>query len=99
MLWPSESPGSGGCMTLLNKAAILAATDIKTEDVEVPEWGGTVRVRTISAAESMATNTEALKDGQGDPAFMTAHLLSSCLIAEDGASEAWTAEDLRALAK
>ena len=32
-------------MNLLSKTAILAAQDLQTEDVEVPEWGGAVRVR------------------------------------------------------
>ena len=32
-------------MTLLSKTAILAAQHLQTEDVEVPEWGGAVRVR------------------------------------------------------
>ena len=32
-------------MSLLSKEAILAAQDLPSEDVEVPEWGGTVRVR------------------------------------------------------
>ena len=27
-------------MSLLSKTAILAAQDLQTEDVEVPEWGG-----------------------------------------------------------
>lgn len=35
-------------MTLLSKAAILGAVDLKTEDVEVTEWGGTVRVAMMS---------------------------------------------------
>ena len=35
-------------MALLSKAAILGAVDLKTEDVEVPEWGGTVRVVMMS---------------------------------------------------
>lgn len=35
-------------MTLLSKAAILGALDLKTEDVEVAEWGGTVRVAMMS---------------------------------------------------
>ena len=32
-------------MTLLSKTAILTANDLQTEDIEVPEWGGAVRVR------------------------------------------------------
>lgn len=38
-------------MTLLSREAILGANDRKTEDVDVPEWGGTVRVRALSGAE------------------------------------------------
>lgn len=30
---------------------ILGADDLRSEDVEVPEWGGTVRVRGMSGAE------------------------------------------------
>ncbi len=35
-------------MTLISKTAILAAQDLQTEDVEVPEWGGAVRVRVVA---------------------------------------------------
>lgn len=36
---------------LLDRSAILGAQDLKTEDVAVPEWNGTVRVRCLTAAE------------------------------------------------
>jgi hypothetical protein len=35
----------------LSREDILGAQDLKTEDVEVPEWGGTVRVRSLTGAE------------------------------------------------
>lgn len=35
----------------LSKKAILEAKDIKTMEVEVPEWGGSVMVRVISGAD------------------------------------------------
>lgn len=38
-------------MSLLDRTAILGADDRRTEDVAVPEWGGTVRVRALSGAE------------------------------------------------
>lgn len=38
-------------MALLSKEEILAADDIQVEDVEVPEWGGTVRVRGLTGAQ------------------------------------------------
>jgi hypothetical protein len=38
-------------MPLLSKEQILAVDDLTYEDVEVPEWGGTVRVRMLTGAE------------------------------------------------
>ena len=38
-------------MALLTREEILQADDLPVEDVDVPEWGGTVRVRTLSGAE------------------------------------------------
>lgn len=38
-------------MSLLSKGEIFAADDRATEDVHVPEWGGTVRLRGLSGAE------------------------------------------------
>jgi hypothetical protein len=35
----------------LTREQILQAADIRFEDVEVPEWGGTVRVRSLTGAE------------------------------------------------
>jgi hypothetical protein len=36
---------------LLDAATILAKAQLPHEDVEVPEWGGTVRVRALSGTE------------------------------------------------
>lgn len=38
-------------MQYLNKAQILAADDISSEPVKVPEWGGTVLVQGLSGME------------------------------------------------
>lgn len=38
-------------MALLTKEAILKADDMKWEDVPVPEWGGTIRVRVLTGRE------------------------------------------------
>ncbi|MFI6105846.1 hypothetical protein [Streptomyces sp. NPDC051310] len=37
--------------TYLSPQQILDAEDLSTEDVDVPEWGGTVRVRALSGTE------------------------------------------------
>ncbi len=36
---------------LLTKEQILASDDLKYEEMEVPEWGGTVRIRTMTGTE------------------------------------------------
>jgi len=36
---------------LLSREEILGANDLPTEDVEVPEWEGSVRVRTLTGTE------------------------------------------------
>ena len=53
-------------MMSLDKATIFAADDLPTEDVEVPEWGGVVTVRTMSCAETDSVMLEARKRQIGD---------------------------------
>ncbi len=36
---------------LLGKADIIECEDLETEDVDVPEWGGTLRVRQMNALD------------------------------------------------
>lgn len=36
---------------ILTKEQILAASDLETEEVEVPQWGGSVLVRSLTARE------------------------------------------------
>lgn len=38
-------------MTILNRDQILQAKDLVTETVEVPEWGGSVLVKSLTGAE------------------------------------------------
>lgn len=51
-------------MALLTKQEILNAQDRKTEDVDVPEWGGTLRLRCLSGAERDAFEASLTK-GEG----------------------------------
>lgn len=70
-------------MAILSKDAILGADDIKTEDIEVPEWGGSVRVAVMSGAARdrfMELNT-----GKDIPASLfQARLLASTVVDESG---------------
>ena len=67
-------------MTLLSKTAILCANDLQTEDVEVPEWGGAVRVRSFTGRERDAFEASMVrgegKDRKVDLTNMRARLAS-----------------------
>ena len=73
---------------LLTKDAILAANDLVTEDVEVPEWGGTVRVRAISGAErdafEQAIVTRKGKNVTTNLANIRAKMVALCVVDENG---------------
>ncbi len=89
---------------LLDRGAILGAQDLKTEDVAVPEWGGTVRVRCLTAAERDAYEASFLsfKDGKvaQNPDAMAkvrARMVSLTVVGEAG-ERLFTDADVAALA-
>ena len=75
-------------MTLLSKTAILAAQDLQTEDVEVPEWGGAVRVRSFTGRERDAFEASMVRgegrDRKVDLTTMRARLVGLTVIDETG---------------
>lgn len=84
-------------MKLLNKAAILGVEDLKHEDVPVPAWGGTVRVRMMTGAERDEWRG-AISGGEDKPApgQMAAALLAATCVDESGA-RLFTIEDMDVL--
>lgn len=71
-------------MSLLSKSAILGASDLKVEDVPVPAWGGTVRVRTMNGIERDAFRASlAAAEGEGAALpigkFSAALLVATCV--------------------
>lgn len=75
-------------MALLTRDEILSAEDRKTEEVEVPEWGGSVLVRTLSGRERDAyeSGTITVKGGKQIENFenLRARLVALCLVDEKG---------------
>ena len=75
-------------MTLLSKTAILTANDLKSEDIEVPEWGGAVRVRSFTGRERDAFEASMVrgdgKDRKVDLTNMRARLVGLTVIDETG---------------
>lgn len=97
-------------MTLLTRDAILAATDIPSELVQVPEWGGSVRVVGMTARERSAYENGFTKEVDGKDGAVTVkqnktaiaqireRLLVQTVVGEDGA-KLFTEADIEALGK
>lgn len=74
---------------MLSKSDILAAADLKTETVDVPEWGGSVVVRTMTGAdrgafEAAVMMIDASGKRQPDMRNMRAKLCVATVIDEAG---------------
>jgi hypothetical protein len=69
---------------MLNRDSILQAQDLKTVDEPIPEWGGDIRLRILTAAERFAINTAATVDGKFDPAVFQTVLIEAAAVNEDG---------------
>jgi hypothetical protein len=50
-------------MSRLTREAILSAPDITEKEVDVPEWGGSVLIRTMTKAQQVKLRREAMVDG------------------------------------
>lgn len=71
--------------TILSREQILAAQDLASEEVPVPEWGGTVRVRMMTGAERDALGATLLgADKKVDMSQYRIRLLAACLVDEAG---------------
>lgn len=85
-------------MTLLTKEAILAANDRRTQDVEVPEWGGTVRVSTMSASERDKWEAETYGGDKPNTQDFRARFVALCLV-DDKGERMFSEKDIAALGK
>jgi hypothetical protein len=75
-------------MALLNKDLILAADDLQTVDVDVPEWGGSVRLRTLTGGERDKFESDMIdqrgKSNKMNLVNLRARLVALCAIDEGG---------------
>lgn len=74
-------------MALLSKEAFFAAEDLKHEDVEVPQLGGSVRIRVMTGAARDAFNEymQSFGDDKRPASAIHAALLVQTCIDESGA--------------
>ena len=83
---------------LLQGTQILEAVDQRHHDVEVPEWGGSVRVLVLSGRDRERFERDSLGlDGKAIPGFRQL-LLVRTLVNEDG-SRLFAEGDMEALAE
>ena len=84
-------------MALLNKTAILNAQDLPFEIVDVPEWGGEVKLRTLTGREKdLFVDKTVVFKGKDTTVIMKGYwslLLSMCIVDDDGAPM-FTADEL-----
>ncbi len=65
---------------MLTKEEILGAEDLKTEEVPVPEWGGSVMVREMSALEREEFRAVSVaEDGSVNPHNFAARLAAATI--------------------
>ncbi len=82
---------------MLSKDEILNAEDTKVETVDVPEWGGQVKVKCMTGSERDEFETSIIgKDGERNMSNIRAKLLIYTIIDDDG-NRMFTTADVKAL--
>jgi len=66
------------------KEQILASDDLVTREVEVPEWGCTLIVRTLTGAERDDYEASLIKGRKADLTNMRAKLCAKCIVDQNG---------------
>jgi len=78
---------------MLTREQILSADDLRHVDVEVPEWGGTMRLRTITAKDRQKFHASGTKGVMND--FLERFIVA-CAV-DDKNKPLFTEEDVKAL--
>jgi hypothetical protein len=83
---------------MLTREQILGASDVKREEVKVPEWGGSVLVAVMSGAARDAWESTLLTDGKPDLTDARAKLAAACIVDENG-QRLFSPDDVAALSQ
>lgn len=67
-------------MSFLTKAQIITAQDLKTEVVNIPEWGGDVKVRSITAKERDEFEKQLISGEESDLVNIRAKFVASIVV-------------------
>jgi hypothetical protein len=82
---------------MLTRDQILKASDLKTADVDVPEWGGTIRVRTMTGTDR-ANFLKISTDKDGKPKQFMEALIAATAV-DDKGEPLFTSADMVELGK
>lgn len=84
-------------MKHLTKEEILGASDLRSEEVEVPEWNGVVTVRTLTGTERDQLEASIIEmSGKKDLKDLRAKLVALSVVDEEGC-RVFSFEDTQAL--
>lgn len=86
------------------RETILAANDLRSEKVSVPEWGCEVLISELNAYDRDLITSEimAVREKDGAPGIYKAHIITRLLamaIRDEDGNQVFTQEDVEALAK
>jgi len=84
-------------MALLTKEQILSAHDLKKIKVDVPEWGGSVFIKTITAAERDRFESAIYKSKTKINIVNVRARLASLTVVDDKGARLFTPDDISAL--
>jgi len=82
---------------MLTREQILGADDLPREKVEVPEWGGSVYVRTMTAAERDAFEQSLVGDGNTVQLSNVRARLAALTMVDVGGKRLFSDADVEAL--
>lgn len=84
---------------MLSKEQIFAADDLRSVVVHVPEWGGDIKLQTMTGAQRDSYEQMLYRTRQGEEIKnLRASLVAFCAVNEDG-TPMFTAKDIEALGK
>ncbi len=84
-------------MPYLTKQQILEAQDRKTVDVEVPEWGGTVRVKTMTGVQRDQYETLFTSIRNGEVSGSIRATLAAATIVDEEGNQLFTKDEVDSL--
>lgn len=79
----------------LDRSKILAVSDLSTETVDVPEWGGSVNVRMMTGSERDRFESEHIQEPSKD---FRARLVAAVVVDDEG-TRLFDPEDIPALGR